>query len=410
MKRFVFCALNSAATIAFVARGVALAALITLAGNAAPAYARDAGVQVHGFATQGYSVTSANHFFGDSDDSGSLDFTEMGLNISARPANDLLATGQVLYRRAGNADDQFALDYALLDYRSFSSAKADFGGRIGRIKNPLGFYNDTRDVAVSRPSIILPQSIYFDRTRDLALSGDGIGVYGEHRSERMVLAMELNVIKPRVDTETLEPILLGAQRVGEFEDRPSMLGRIILDTMDEKLRFAFSIANLNIRYRAGEGDLSQSGDLLFSPRIFSAQYDTENFILTSEYARRRFTFEDIAYIPFSERTGESYYLQGQFKFNSCCWAVLRRDILYQDTKDHNGEKFSALTGGTRPAHSQYAKDWTLGLRWQPGENWLVSAEHHWVHGTAWLPIEDNPTSQETVEKWRMFLLLFSAWF
>lgn len=410
MKPFVFCAFNNAAIFPFTTRHIAFVLLVALAWSAQSALARDSGMQVHGFATQGYSLTSANHFFGDSDDSGSLDYTEMGLNVSARPANDLLATGQILYRRAGNANDHFSLDYALLDYRSYSSAKADFGARIGRIKNPLGLYNDTRDVAVSRPSIILPQSIYFDRTRDLALSGDGIGLYGERRSEKMVLALEFNVVKPRVDTETLEPILLGAQRVGEFEDRPSLLGRIILATMDEKLRFALSIANLNIRYQAGENDLSQSGNLLFSPRIFSAQYAAENFILTSEYARRTFTFDDIAYIPFNERTGESYYLQGQYKFNRCCWAVVRRDVLYQDTKDHTGEKFSALTGGTRPAHSQFAKDWTLGLRLQPGENWLVSAEHHWVRGTAWLPIEDNPNSQETVANWRMFLLLFSAWF
>lgn len=375
------------------------------------ALALDPGIQFHGFLSQGFSATSDNSFFGSSSDNGSFEFTEVGINASARAGNELLITGQLLYRRAGNADDKVDLDYGMLDYRAYTSVDTDFGIRVGRIKNPLGLYNDTRDVAVSRPSIVLPQSIYFDRTRDLALSGDGIGLYGERRLAQGFLSAELNVIKPRVDTDTLEPILLGTQRPGTFDDEPSAVGRVIFDTLEQRLRIALSVAALNLEYRPGVGDASGAGDILFSPRILSIQYDAENWIVTAEYARREFEFNDITYIPFDERTGESFYFQAQYRVGGCCWLLARRDVLYQDVDDKSGAGFEASTGGARAAHTQFAKDWTLGVRWSPeGRNWLISAEHHWVSGTAWLPIEDNPDPAQTVEDWRMLLLLVSVWF
>lgn len=381
------------------------------AGFAPQSLALDHGAQFHGFLSQGFSYTTDNRFFGDSTDQGSFEFTEVGINGSARAGNDLLITGQLLYRRAGGADDQVALDYGLLDYRAYTSEDAHLGVRLGRIKNPLGLYNDTRDVAVSRPSVILPQSIYFDRTRDLALSGDGVGLYGERRLAQGFLSAEFNVIKPRADPDTLEPILLGAPRPGTFDDEPSALLRVIFDTLGQRLRVALSVAALNLQYRPGENDPSTAGDVLFSPRILSAQYDAENWIVTAEYARREFEFNDIAYIPFSRRTGESYYLQAQYRVGGCCWLLARHDILYQNVDDRSGTAIETATAGARPAHGQFAKDWTISFRWSPeGHNWLVSAEHHWVRGTAWLPIEDNPDPARTVEDWRMALLLVSVWF
>ena len=50
-------------------------------------------------------------------------------------------------RDAGISDDGSArLDYALADYRLLSEATAQAGLRAGKVKNALGFYNETRDV------------------------------------------------------------------------------------------------------------------------------------------------------------------------------------------------------------------------------------------------------------------------
>ncbi|MBS1212726.1 MAG: hypothetical protein H6R26_1343, partial [Proteobacteria bacterium] len=131
-------------------------------------------LQIHGFASQSYIHTTGNQFFGHSTNMGSLDFTEMGINGSWRPISQLQASMQIVYRRAGRTDDQdLRIDFGFLDYSFLSDSDDLLGIRLGRVVNPIGLYNDTRDMPFTRPSILLPQSIYFDINRNLALSSDG---------------------------------------------------------------------------------------------------------------------------------------------------------------------------------------------------------------------------------------------
>ena len=55
------------------------------------------GFQFHGFASQSYLLTSDNNLFGDSDEEGSLDFTEAGLNVSWVPLPALQIAAQGLF-------------------------------------------------------------------------------------------------------------------------------------------------------------------------------------------------------------------------------------------------------------------------------------------------------------------------
>ncbi|HEY6044421.1 MAG TPA: hypothetical protein VIU43_05945, partial [Nitrosospira sp.] len=137
-------------------------------------------LQIHGFASQSWLKSSDNNVFGkSSSDSGSFDFREIGLNASMRPLNNLQFSVQGISRWAGKGSQgNIRLDYGFIDYTFLSRETGQLGIRLGRMKNPLGFYNDTRDVPFTRPTILLPQSIYFDRTRKLALAADGMHMYG----------------------------------------------------------------------------------------------------------------------------------------------------------------------------------------------------------------------------------------
>ncbi len=158
-----------------------LAAAITLAlaGFSCPAHALDLGVgdwQMHGFLSQGYTYTSGNDFFGNSRGAGSLDFTELGVNVLGHPLPDLLFAVQGLYRNAAGSDDLgFRLDYANLDLRLPLGVSTRIGVRAGRVKNTFGLYNEGRDAIWTRPSVLLPQSVYFDALalRQPELSSDG---------------------------------------------------------------------------------------------------------------------------------------------------------------------------------------------------------------------------------------------
>jgi inorganic pyrophosphatase len=52
------------------------------------------------------------------------------------------------------------LDYGFVDRTLLADGDDQVGLRLGKIKNPIGFFNTTRDVAHTRPGIIMPQSIY----------------------------------------------------------------------------------------------------------------------------------------------------------------------------------------------------------------------------------------------------------
>ncbi|MFQ5587788.1 MAG: hypothetical protein ACE5F7_03020 [Nitrospiria bacterium] len=360
--------------------------------------------QFHGFASQGFILTSDNHFFGDSE-KGSFRFSELGLNTSIQFTPDFQFSAQVLSRQAGEGDEgDPRLDYGLLDYRWISSDRRGLGFRLGRIKNPLGFYNDTRDVAFTRPSILLPQSIYFDRTRNLALSADGAGVYFEYRTDAGNFFYELEVGYPEVDDEETKLAFID-KLPGSLDNHLSYISRLIFEKDGGKVRLGLSGAIVNIRYQPAPPFTSR-GDIRFRPVIFSAQYNAERWSLTSEYALRYTKHRNVGGISDS-LMGESIYFQGTYRMTQQFEALLRYDLAFQDRNDRNGKEFESTTPSGKPAHTQFAKDATVGLLWSITPVWMTRIEYHYVDGTAWLPLLDNPAPSMTKRYWDMFAILVS---
>ncbi len=361
--------------------------------------------RIHGFLSQGYFLTSENNIFGSSKDGGSFDFTEAGLNASWTPTTDLRLAGQVLFRRAGTGHEHdVELDFGLLDYTILSTADYRFGMRLGRFKNPLGLYNDTRDVIFTRPTILLPQSIYFDRTRELSLSADGGLLYGEYRGELGNLSLDLGAGVPRGNNLDTELAYFGSDFPGETNSKLSYIGRLSYEVAGGKYRMAISSAWVDVRYNPQllpPNDLPPLKDI-FIPVIFSAQYNMNKLSLTTEYAVRRIQETSLDDQFSLDITGQSYYLQAEYRFDPSWHAIVRYDVLYNNRDDKYGKKYQAATG--RPAHSQFAKDWTFGLRYNATSSFLIAAEYHYVDGTAWLPIQDNPDPSRLERRWHMFSL------
>jgi hypothetical protein len=363
-------------------------------------------VQMHGFLTQEYFLTSDNRLFGASDsDGGSLGLTEAGLNISWTLFTDLRLAGQVLFRRAGAGHEHdLELDFGLIDYSILSTADYRLGTRLGRYKNPYGFYNTTRDVLFTRPSILLPQSIYFERVREIALSADGGLLYGEYRGERGDLSLEIGMGIPRGNNLDTEISLLGNDYPGETNPKLSYIGQLNYELDGGRYRMAISAARVDTQY---DPRFSQPNDLptlrnIFKPVIFSVQYNKDKWSLTSEYAIRSFRQTAIDDQFSGSVTGESYYLQAQYWIDDNWQVVIRYDVLYNNRNDKDGEKYQALTG--KPSYTQFAKDWTFGARYYLNSSFLIAAEYHYVNGTAWLPLQDNPDPNSMKQRWHTFSL------
>ncbi|MCL7941858.1 hypothetical protein M8009_16325 [Halomonas sp. ATCH28] len=368
-------------------------------------------LQVHGFLSQAMIITDDNNFFGpSSEDEGSFKFTEIGANASLRPHEDVLLAAQVLSRRSGGdgSDATPKLDYGLIDYQMLSDQQRTFGIQLGRFKNPFGFYNQTRDVAFTRPSILLPQSIYFDRTRSLGLAGDGVSLYHEERLETGALRLQAGFGQVRIEDDVDRT--LGLERFpGSLEPDTSAIGQIRYEHDGGRIVTALSTASANAEYDSPPG-MPGNGKFHFEPWVLSFQYNQELWSLTAEYAIRKLELEGFNAFADSERNGESWYIQYTRRFNNDWQWLVRYDSLVNDRGDRSGKEFEASTGGSIPAHTQFADDITLGLQWTPHPRVMLAGEYHHVDGTGWLPTQDNPDPSETSRRWNMLLFQLSLRF
>lgn len=378
--------------------------LAALAGLACqPAQAGDVmdTLQVHGFISQAWLISDDNDFFGPSSESGgSYQYTELGANLSFRPHPDVLVAAQVLSRRAGGegSDLQPVLDHGVIDYEWFSGTERRLGLQLGRFKNPFGFYNQTRDVAFTRPSILLPQSIYFERTRSLALASDGVSVYDEEYLDNGTLRLQAGIGNPQAGSDLDDTLGLG-KSPGSFEGKTSYIGQLLYEHEDGHVTAALSAADVEAGYQ--DGDPGSGGTFHFQPWILSLQYTEELWSLTAEYALRRIQLEGFDDPRRNVDTmGESWYLQYTRRFQDDWQWLLRYDVLVNDRDDPNGTRFEAAGGG--PAYTRYAKDLTTGIQWRLHPQVLLAAEYHAIEGTGWLPVTDGEAPPE--KYWNLFLM------
>lgn len=124
---------------------------------------------LYGFVSQTVSYSTANNYIGNTEEKWSADYREMGAGVTLSN-NDYVGSLQLISRRAGGMNDgDIAIDHAFVG-KTWLDDGASWLFALGKNKLPYGIYNETRDVPSTRPSILLPQAIYLERTRDLANS------------------------------------------------------------------------------------------------------------------------------------------------------------------------------------------------------------------------------------------------
>jgi len=313
---------------------------------------------------------------------------------------------QAVFRDAGATDEQgVRIDYGLADYRLYSTESSLLGIKGGRVPTPLGFYNETRDVLSSRPSILLPQSIYFDRNRNLALSADGGYLYGEYRTQFGDFFFDVGGVVPRLNDADAE-FAITRDLPGKLNGQTSWVGRVAYEWQGGRVRASITYADFNIKYKT-RNPVNQSGIIRFNPLIFSVQYNGEKWSLTSEYELSRRRFDEFGFPPDSDTIGVGYYVQGTYRLTSWVEGLIRYDNLVLDRNDKKGKRFSLANGGRMPAHSRFAKDFTIGLRFTLAPNLSLSAEYHHINGTGWLADIENKDPGKTKKRWDMVLWMIS---
>ncbi|WP_207173392.1 hypothetical protein [Halochromatium glycolicum] len=360
-------------------------------------------LQLHGFASQGAVQTSANRFYGNSPDT-SFDFTEIGVTASWRLNPRLLLAAQALSRRAGEmSDGSPELDFALADINLIATDTHRAGLRIGRMKNRLGLYNETRDVPFTRPGIFLPQVVYFHKVRNLVLSTDGVQLYGELYRPFGTLSATLASGRPVID-ENVEAALLRSNIPGQMKDREnSWLASLWFQSPAERLKLGLSGAAIALQQDWRLTPKTPTVDLLYW--IASAQYNGPNWTISSEYMGLPTRWRDFSPVrPNRNQTTEGYYAQLTYRLAQPFELMLRYEEGFADRDDRDGTQLERLTQGMIPSQASSSRILSLGLRWDISRQWMLRAEYQRHNGNFILSEIENPDFRRFDKHWDLFAI------
>jgi len=354
-------------------------------------------IDVHGFVSQGFLLTTANDYLADSS-RGSFEFSEVGLNFTV-PATDRLRMGVQLFSRRLGSDGDYraALDWYYLDYRW----QDWLGVRAGRVKLPFGLYNDTSDTDSARTAVLLPQSIYPTRNRDFLLAQTGVEIYGftslgsagglDYRLYGGTIFLD---VKPQpgspltvLDLEV--PFVAGARVLwGPPIDGLRLGGSLQALRLDTDLLAPGASAPITVKIPA-------------TLWVASVEYAVRDLLVAAEYSRWLVEAQSSnpAVIPGGSAVSERAYALVTYRTRPWLQAGAYYSLLFPDVEHRTGRE-------------AVQHDVALTLRFDVNAYWLIKVEGHYMHGTGGLSstLNGNRPLSSLVPDWALFVLKTTAHF
>ncbi|GAB3374758.1 hypothetical protein NCG89_02565 [Spongiibacter taiwanensis] len=338
-------------------------------------------LQVHGFASQAFLKSEGNNIYGDSLD-GSTDFMEAGLNANYRHSSRLYVAGQVISRDAGNTDNgDINLDYLFADYKLGENDQSGIGARIGRVRNSYGFYNDTRDVVFTRPTILMPQAVYFEGNglREFLFSSDGLQLYGYWDEAEHSTNFSFSVGKDKsLPQDSLDIITGGSGMFRNAEIKNPVYAQLLHSRNGGQSRYALSTLNLTLRADGARSPIP-SASIDASGVVLSAERNFLDWALTAEYSFVRVE----GYLGSTQNQdaeSKTFYLQARRHLANNLVATLRYEHgSYED------KELGSLSN---------SKHWVAGLQWTPDISWLLALDIYSIKGAGGIPAIDNRGREE----------------
>lgn len=359
---------------------------------------------IHGFASQGYLDSTGNNYLTASRN-GTFQLNEFGLTLTSRLTDKFHLGAQFLSRDYGTVgNNEVRLDWALADYRFHDL----LGVRIGKIKRPMGFYNEERDSDFLRPMVFLPQSIYDETRRDMLIACIGGGVYGNVPAgilgdfdyqffrgwfdfpDDSTIARATRVSAQNVASRKN----LGAVTDLDMDNKYVVGAQVIFNTSIDGLRGAVSWQRGHHELILNDGALPP-GDLAIRGKyVYSLEYVNGPLTLAGEYAETDREQKLFGISTVDGRTQE-WYVMGTWAFNEQLSLSLLYDVFYSDKHDRDGTYF---TRQGKPDYMAWRKDFGAGVRFDINPSWTVKAEWHEVDGAAlYLELYNSPL--DTKRRW-----------
>lgn len=376
------------------------------------------GIEVHGFASQGFIYTTDNQFLARSEQ-GSFEFSEVGINFT-KTLTDKLRVGIQLFSRdlgpIGNYGAEF--DWYYVDYRFFDW----FGLRVGRTKVPGGLYNETSDIDAARAPILLPQSIYPVENRDILLAQTGVDIYGylplgglgalDYRVFGGAIHYEPPVVEANIEYSVPYTVGARAQWFTPIEGLSLAISGIQLQ-VDQKATFepedVETLKMLGFLSPENEGHLEN--EIPIAAWTASIEYSAHNLLLAAEYSRTRMDLEmsEPLLRPLLFPNGWPYPVRGR---NFYVMAAYRLAPWFTPGAYYSVSQPNVERKGRNDSHR---KDLALFVRYDLNENWLLKLEGHYMSGTAGLnyrlnELENEDALKDLTRTWGAFLAKVTAYF
>jgi hypothetical protein len=369
--------------------------------------------KLHGFVSQGLIDVDGSNFVND-DGALSAELTELGLNGSYQLSSTLRLTGQVVYLDGGNRYAKgIRVDYALLDWSVYDSYNWQANIYLGRFKNTHWLYSSTRDIPFARPSIILPQSVYFDGFRDIAVGGDGLAVKISHSDDDYGnFDFHLSYGSSAISDEQAEMILSQLPQ-GKVKQDYDAQASFYWQPAFSSWRFGLSLLDSTFSYKTNDNfDFFVDGDFSFQFYTMNALYEGENWEFSGEIYQANFSTEGFYNRQYySSPIGRGFYLQSRYKVNNKLTLLARYENFYNDKKDKNGKKLEESSGGLVPAYFGYHRDTTVGMTYDFSSNISLRLEYHWFQGAGRLTpvVLPNPQINDS-KNWQLWAAQLMYWF
>ena len=372
---------------------------------AMPAWAMtSAGVDIHGFISQGFLYSDEYNYLAHNSKDGSFEYNEFGINFSKDLTDKLRMGIQFFSRDIGDAsNNKVTVDWAYGDYRF----RDWLGVRAGRIKLPMGVYNEIRDVDMLRTSIILPQGIYNDLLRDTLIAVNGVGLYGnfdlgaagglEYQLLSGALYSDPDSGANKFTDDSVNEQLPGAAEMGATENGTSFAGAIRWETPLPGLRLGYSYLKTDPEFQIGlNGNLLATSESTTQFHIGSAEFVWNDLTVVGEYYARNSdtTMTSSAGITDIERKTESYYLSASYVFTDWFTLGAYYSVYYPDKDDKDGDNKAIGED-----HRAWEKDLAVTFRFDINPYWIFKVEGHAVDGTANVIGIDNPDNDFSDSDW-----------
>jgi len=372
----------------------ALVASLTVFCSAAGAVELE-GVDIHGFVSQGFiKTTKQNNFPVSNSGQGSFNFNDFGINFSKEVTPDLHVGVQLFAFDRGNyGRDKIIVDWAYGDYRF----KDWLGFRAGKVKIPLGLYNDARDNDALRTFIFLPQQAYFDYERDSLVAILGGAVYGSlpmGAAGTLNYQLEVGAVPAVSDGGFAKEIggMVGDLNITDISSKTSVAHSLEWRTPVPGLRALVTGLHTTLSGTAAV-DPTQNRDGLDGSAtwkydslhryLFSAEYSYQDLVLSGEYELDDYTlhadYSNGTTVPFnSKQATDSWCVMATYRLNNWFEVGSFYHEVYADRHHRDGSTFAEFNL-LRP-ENMWWKDTALTLRFDPIRHMVLKVEGHYING------------------------------